>query len=59
MTTTDLIELLKKLEHGASGRPREISIYTPDGYYHLPDIKFSGSGDGVAGAELLLKIQPA
>lgn len=57
MTTTELIELLKSVEFGASGRPREISIEIDDNYLAEPIIKIVGCGDGAAGAELLLKIR--
>ena len=62
MTTTELIELLKNVEKGASGRSREISFYCRDKYgetifISTPQISFSSSGDGVAGAELSLLIE--
>ena len=63
MTTTQLIALLTRLEHGASGRSREVSLslrykngstrFIPD-----PEIMFHSSGDGVAGAELTLLVVP-
>lgn len=58
MTTTELIDLLKKLEHGASGRSREISIIIQDRFISSPPIRFRSSGDGCAGAELCLEIIP-
>lgn len=65
MTTTELIELLKQYEKGASGRSREITIYSPSignedvDYRILKEndrLIFNGSGDGIAGAELTLMI---
>ncbi|TFJ58783.1 hypothetical protein CKN96_06000 [Carnobacterium maltaromaticum] len=56
MTTTELIDLLKSVEFGASGRPREISITTDYGFYPNPDITVHATGDGIAGAELCLSI---
>lgn len=76
MTTTELIELLKQHEFGASGRPREISLSicpllldTTDVdmtdiedqmnlmLYDNHEIKVSGGGDGIAGAQLDLRIE--
>lgn len=57
MTTTELIELLTGLEFGASGRPREISLYVDRKFLSSPDISFNSSGDGVAGAELCLAVR--
>jgi hypothetical protein len=62
MTTTELIELLKSLEKGASGRSREISIVfeSKNGkrkFIAEPEITFDGSGDGIAGAELTLSVK--
>lgn len=58
MRTTELIELLRSVEFGASGRPREISISCNSGkiFFPEPDISISGTGDGVAGAELTLEL---
>ena len=61
MTTSDLIDLLKQHEFGASGRPREISfnvIINKNTKIYLTDTKvsFSGCGDGCAGSELLLNV---
>jgi hypothetical protein len=65
MTTTELIELLKLHEKGASGRSREISIWTTSkkkGNLQKAVLKESdslilrGTGDGCAGAELILTI---
>lgn len=61
MTTTELIELLKSVEFGTSGRPREISIsFNSEGMF-FPNPKFNivGTGDGVAGAELTLELTGA
>ena len=57
MTTTELIELLKKMEHGASGRAREISLAVGEKYISNANFKFYSSGDGCAGATLCLKIE--
>ncbi|MBD8348594.1 hypothetical protein [Dysgonomonas sp. HGC4] len=64
MTTTELIKLLQKLEKGASGRSREISIYTKDEsgeevciMRESHTLVFGSSGDGCAGAELQLIIE--
>lgn len=62
MNTTQLIELLQRLEHGASGRPREISLMIKykNGkrkFLYTPSIKFDSSGDGTLGAELGLLIE--
>lgn len=57
MTTTELMDLLKSVEFGASGRPREISITTDCGFYPNPDITIHATGDGIAGAELCLSIK--
>lgn len=64
MTTTELIELLQKYEKGATGRSREIRIYTKDMNNDLTSvvnesdsIDFLSSGDGCAGAELSLIIK--
>ena len=58
MTTTELIELLKKYEIGGiSKRPREISI-TINGKLFMgePTISVNGTGDGIAGPEIDLDI---
>lgn len=64
MNTTELIKLLQKLEKGASGRSRKISIYKKDETGELVSlmkesdtIEFLSSGDGCAGAELSLIIK--
>jgi hypothetical protein len=58
MTTTDLIKILQRVEHDASGRPREISIIIKndkflgkDIFISESDITISSTGDGCAGAE--------
>ena len=58
MNTTELIELLKSVEFGASGRPREISIrFDSEGIYlPYPNLNIVGTGDGIAGAELTLEL---
>lgn len=59
MTTTELIRLLKSIEKGASGRSREISFEVKRkraSYIHEPDIEISSTGDGIAGAEVCLRI---
>lgn len=56
MKTTELIELLKKVEFGASGRAREISFILDGNFIAEPNIKIYSSGDGCAGAELTLEI---
>lgn len=58
MTTTELIELLKKYEIGGiSKRSREISI-TINGklFMENPIISVSGTGDGIVGPEIYLDI---
>lgn len=58
MTTTELIELLKKNEIGAiSKKPREISV-TINGKLFMgnPTISISGTGDGICGPEIDLDI---
>ncbi len=59
MTTTELIELLKRVEFSASNRPREVSFSLPeDGVFiSKPEITISSTGDGIAGAELTLEIR--
>lgn len=62
MTTTDLIDVLKRLEKGACGRSREISISvkSKDGrtrFIGSPEITVSSTGTGVAGAEITLEIK--
>lgn len=60
MTTTELIELLKKYEKGGvTGRPRDIKINLNDGKYNLyleePDISIAGVGDGIC-TDLLIQL---
>lgn len=55
MTTSELIELLKKYEHGgASGRPREVMFCVGEQIYST-DIKDISTGDGLI-TELFLDI---
>ena len=59
MTTTELIELLKTIEKGASGRSRKISFEikkTRKSYIHEPSIEIGSTGDGICGAEVCLRI---
>lgn len=64
MTTTELIQLLQKVEKGASGRSREITIYTQTKkgalkkavLREVDKLEIVGTGDGVAGAEISLAI---
>ena len=58
MNTTELIELLKSVEFGASGRPREISIRLDSEGIFLPDPEFNitSTGEGTAGAGLTLEL---
>lgn len=59
MTTTELIKLLQKVEFGASGRPREVSFKVPSKFKTFipePEIIIDGTGDGIAGAEITLKL---
>ena len=63
MTTSDLIRLLEKNEYGISGRARELTISIKDSKGERKTILsekhtlvIESSGDGVAGAELELKI---
>lgn len=59
MTTTDLIELLRSIEKGASGRSREISFKiekTRKSYIPEPNIEINSTGDGICGAEVCLTI---
>lgn len=56
MNTTEFIKLLKSVENGASKRPREIKFYIEDDYISNYSIDIVCTGDGIAGAELVLKI---
>ena len=60
MTTTELIELLKKYEKGGvRGRPRDIKINLNDGLHNLylgeVDINVTGVGDGIC-TDLLIQL---
>ena len=57
ITTTELIELLKSVELGASGRPREIDLILNEEFIKVRSISINSTGDGVAGAELCLKVE--
>ncbi len=60
MTTSELIKELKRIEFGASGRPREISFQVPSkakAFIYEPIIKVSSTGDGIAGAEVTLELE--
>jgi len=61
MTTTELIKLLQRVEKGASGRSREIRIYTENKEGEIFEVlneegtvRILSTGDGCAGAELSL-----
>ena len=64
MTTTELIQLLQRVEKGASGRSRKITIYTQTKKGKLKKtvlnetdkLEIISTGDGVVGAELSLVI---
>lgn len=59
MTTTELIELLKKHERGgATGRPREIMFDVNDRIIDTDGIEVTGSGDGLI-SELFLSLPSA
>jgi hypothetical protein len=55
-TTTELIELLKSIERGGSGRSREISFKIGKKHIFEPDIIINSTGDGICGAEVCLEI---
>lgn len=56
MTTTELIELLKKYERGgATGRPREVMFEVDDRIIDTVGIEVIGSGDGLI-SELYLSL---
>lgn len=62
MTTTELINLLKKVEFGASGRARKISFNIQRKnnkiiFLSEPEITINGTGDGTCGAEISLLIK--
>jgi len=58
MTTTELIEVLQRLEKGSSGRSREISFSVGKDikakFIPSPNIKVDSTGDGIAGAQITL-----
>lgn len=61
MNTTKLIELLKTIEKGSSGRSREISFNIKrkkTTHIFEPEIKVCSTGDGICGAEVCLEIIP-
>ena len=59
MTTTELIELLKKYERGgATGRPRELMFEVDDRIIDTDGIEVTGSGDGLM-SELYLSLPSA
>ena len=59
MTTTELIELLKKYERGgATGRPREVMFEVDDRIIDTDGIEVIGSGDGLI-TELYLSLPSA
>ena len=59
MTTTELIELLKKYERGgATGRPREVMFEVDDRIIDTDGIEVTGSGDGLI-SELYLSLPSA
>ena len=58
MTTTELIVLLQAVEKGASGRSREIKVKIGKEYFSKVTFYIEGTGDGCAGAELLINIKP-
>ena len=59
MTTTELIELLKKHERGgATGRPREVMFEVGDRIIDTDGIEVTGSGDGLI-SELYLSLPSA
>ena len=54
MSTTELIELLKSVEFGASGRPRKISISfnSEEMFFPNPKLNIAGAGDRVVTLKL-------
>lgn len=59
MTTTELIELLKKHERGgATGRPREVMFEVDDRIIDTDGIEVIGTGDGLI-TELYLSLPDA
>lgn len=57
VTTTELIELLKSVEFGASGRPRAIDLILNEEFINVHSISVNSTGDGIAGAELCLEVE--
>lgn len=58
MTTTELIELLKKNEIGGiTHKPREISLTVNGRFMPCPKITLLSTGDGIAGAEISLDVE--
>lgn len=57
MNTTELIKLLQSVERGASERSREVSFYFGGLFIPSPVISIDSTGDGIAGAELCLKLE--
>jgi hypothetical protein len=57
MNTTELIKMLQKVEHGVSGRARTVNFEVNGKFISEPEIKIAGTGDGCAGAELMLSIK--
>ena len=56
MTTTELIALLKKYEHGgATGRPREIYFQLKDEIIDTDKLHVTGTGDGLF-TELFIRL---
>ena len=49
MNTTELIELLKSVEFGTSGKPREVSISfnSEEMFFPNPELNIAGAGDRV------------
>lgn len=57
MTTTQLIELLKKNEFGGiTHKSREISLTVNGKFMPCPEITLSSTGDGICGAEISLDV---
>lgn len=57
MTTTELIELLKKNEHGAiTGKSREINISFNGEFIPNATIEITGTSDGICGADIDIDI---
>jgi len=57
MTTTELINLLKRVEFGGvTGLPRRISFEVNGKFMPNPRFGIDATGDGIAGAELCLGV---